>query len=75
MIFAGALSSMLWFFDSIFHWMWWIGMNAFAFTSVLLLLPIALFYRYLEDRRAYQAVACAVVLALNHMVHPYCFMV
>lgn len=72
---ACALASLLWFFDSFSHWCWWIGMVAYAIAGYLGLLPLALFYRWLRDRRAWQAVACALALALAHLVHPYMFVI
>ncbi|MEZ4383069.1 MAG: hypothetical protein R3A79_17210 [Nannocystaceae bacterium] len=70
---ASLLAVLLWWFDAWFHWCWWIGMVAYAAASVLALLPLALFYRFTEDRRPRQAVACAVALALTLLVHPYAF--
>ena len=72
---ASAMASLLWFFDSFSHWCWWIGMVAYAFASYLCLLPLALFYRWLHDRRPWQAIAAALSLGLVHLVHPYSFFV
>jgi uncharacterized membrane protein len=72
---AAALASLLWFFDSFAHWCWWIGMVAYALAGYLSLLPLALFYRWLRDRRAWQAVAAGLALGLAHLVHPYTFVV
>ncbi len=72
---AAAMASLLWFFDGFAHWCWWVGMVAYAFASYLCLLPMALFYRWLDDRRPWQAVATAVMLGLCHLVHPYSFFI
>ncbi len=72
-LWAAFLASLLWFFDSFAHWCWWIGMVAYAICGYLCLLPLALFYRWLRDRRPAQAIACAVALAVAHLVHPYHF--
>jgi uncharacterized membrane protein len=72
---ATGMGSLLWFFDSFSHWCWWVGMVAYAFASYLCLLPLALFWRWLRDRRAWQAAATAATLALAHQVHPYCFLI
>jgi hypothetical protein len=72
---AAWFSSLGWFFDSFAHWCWWIGMVAYAFASYLCLLPLALFYRWLQDRRAWQAVAAGLTLGLVHLVHPYSFFI
>mgnify|MGYP000305904050 CR=1 FL=1 len=72
---AAAMASLLWFFDSFSHWCWWVGMVAYGFASYLCLLPLALFYRWLQDRKAWQAAATAVTLGLVHLVHPYSFFI
>lgn len=72
---AAGFASLLWFFDSFAHWCWWIGMVAYAVCGYLCLLPLALFYRWLRDRRASQALAAGLALGLAHLVHPYTFAV
>ena len=72
---AAGMGSLLWYFDSFAHWCWWIGMTAYAFASYLCLLPLALFYRWLHDRRPWQALATGLALGLVHLVHPYSFFV
>jgi len=72
---AAGMGSLLWYFDSFAHWCWWVGMTAYAFASYLCLLPLALFYRWLRDRRAWQAAAAGLSLGLVHLVHPYSFFV
>ncbi len=70
---AAALGSALWFFDSYLHWIWWVGTLAFAFASYFYLLPLALFYRFCEERRAHHAALCALTLGIAHLIHPYTF--
>ena len=72
---AAAMASLLWFFDSFSHWCWWVGMVAYGLASYLCLLPLALFYRWLHDRRPWQAVATAAALGVVHLVHPYSFVI
>ena len=72
---AAALASALWWFDAWLHWCWWIGMVAYAAASYLALVPLGLFYRYTEERRAGQAIAAALTLALCHLIHPYSFFI
>lgn len=72
---AAWLASLLWFFDSFSHWCWWIGMVAYALAAYLCLLPLALFNRWLRERKAWQALACALALGLAHLVHPYTFLI
>ncbi|HEY8379552.1 MAG TPA: hypothetical protein VIK91_23830, partial [Nannocystis sp.] len=74
-LWAAFFASLLWFFDSFAHWCWWIGMVAYAFAAYLALLPLALFYRWLRDRRAWQALAAGLSLGLCHLVHPYTFFI
>jgi hypothetical protein len=70
---ASAMASSLWFFDSFAHWVWWIGMTSYAAASVFWLLPLALFHRFMESRRASQAVGCGLLLGIAHLLHPYSF--
>ncbi len=72
-LFAAALGSALWFFDSFSHWVWFVGMVSYGFASYLALLPLALFYRYLERPRAWSAIGCALLLGVAHLIHPYTF--
>jgi hypothetical protein len=70
---AAAFSVLLWWFDSWMHWCWYVGMTAYDFATYLWLLPMALFHRWCEERRAWQAVGVALLMATLHMVHPYTF--
>lgn len=70
---AAAGASAFWFFDSFVHWCWWIGMVEYDFAGYLFLLPLGLFYRFVEERRVWQAVASGLSLGLCLLVHPYTF--
>ncbi|HEX7480811.1 MAG TPA: hypothetical protein VF331_23620 [Polyangiales bacterium] len=72
---SAALGSALWFFDSYMHWIWWVGTLAFAFASYFYLLPLALFYRFCQERRARHALLCALTMGIAHWIHPYTFFV
>ncbi|MEZ4453565.1 MAG: hypothetical protein R3B09_29185 [Nannocystaceae bacterium] len=72
---AAAMASALWWFDSWFHWCWWVGMIAYAGAAYFALLPLALFDRYCADRRAWQAIGCGAALGLAHLLHPYSFFI
>ncbi len=72
---ATAMASLLWYFDSFAHWCWWVGMTAYAFASYLCLLPLALFYRWLQTRSPWLALATGLTLGLTHLVHPYSFFI
>jgi hypothetical protein len=72
-VLAGAMASLLWFFDSWAHWTWWIGMVSYAFASVAFLVPLALFDRFVTRRSRAAGVAFVPVLALCHLLHPYSF--
>jgi hypothetical protein len=72
---ATAMASMLWFFDSFAHWCWWVGMVAYGITGYFCLLPLALFYRWLRDRKVWQGLAAGASLALAHQIHPYSFLI
>lgn len=45
---AMVMGSLLWFFDSFLHFCWIGGMVAYAVASYLFLLPLALFYRFIQ---------------------------
>ena len=78
-----ALAIGLWSFDSFTHWMWFIGTVSYVLVAYYALLPLALFYRWLErgpDRRRDPlglglAAATALSLALGHLLHPYLFFI
>ncbi|MCA9714029.1 MAG: hypothetical protein KC468_04955, partial [Myxococcales bacterium] len=72
---AATAGSTLWFFDSFAHWCWVVGMVSYAFASYLVVLALALFYRYTEQFRPAHGVGAAVTLALAHLVHPYSFFI
>ncbi|MDD9969852.1 MAG: hypothetical protein OXR73_26635 [Myxococcales bacterium] len=72
---AGGLASMLWNFDSFARWLWWVGMNAFAYGAVLLLLPLSMFVRMASRPTAPWAIATGIALGLCHLVHPFVFFV
>jgi hypothetical protein len=63
----------IWYFDGFVHWAWWEGMVAYSFAAYLCLLPLGLFYRYLKDRRWWQALLLGLVLGAAHLIHPYVF--
>ncbi|NVB42380.1 hypothetical protein G6O69_31445 [Pseudenhygromyxa sp. WMMC2535] len=72
---AAGLGVALWFFDSFTHWMWFIGTISYSLVAFYALLPLALFYRWIEDRRAIFALGCAAAMAVGHLIHPYIFFV
>ena len=72
---SAGLAVLLWFYDSWQHWEWYIGMVAYAFASYWALLPLAAFYRWCHERKAWQAALAGVTLALAHLLHPYSFFI
>lgn len=70
-----VLGSFCWFFDSFAHFLWWVGMISFCLSAVLALLTVALFYRWLIDRRPVFLVLMGGLLGLIHTLHPYSFFV
>lgn len=68
---ATLLWVVLWWFDSFFHWAWWVGMISWALASCLIVLVVALLYRATEDhdRRCYAALIG--VLPVLALVHPF----
>lgn len=74
-VLAAAMSSALWLFDSYAHWFWWIGTVAYIFAAYFYLLPLALFYRFAQDRKLWRALPVAALMTLAHLLHPYTFFV
>jgi hypothetical protein len=72
---AAAMGSWLWFFDSFFHWMWFVGMVSYAFAAYLFLLPLALFSRWEQAGGAFRAALVAPSLGAVLLVHPYSFFI
>ncbi|MCA9654140.1 MAG: hypothetical protein H6712_22690 [Myxococcales bacterium] len=72
---AAAFAVLYWFFDSWNHWEWFVGMIAYAIAGYLFLLPLSAFYRWTRERRPWQALVCALTMALAHQVHPYTFFI
>jgi hypothetical protein len=72
---AAFFGSLLWFFDSFNHWAWWVGMVAYGSAGYFVVVPMACFYRFVQDRKLRHAIASAVLLALAHLNHPYSFFV
>jgi hypothetical protein len=70
-----GLAILLWGFDSFTRWMWFIGTVSYVFVAYFALLPLALFHRWIEDRKPKFALGCAVSLAFAHLVHPYVFFI
>ena len=72
---AASLGSLIYLFDSGCRWAAWVGMICWGMASYLAVLALALFWRWLEERRAPLLVALTFVLVGVHMVHPYVFFV
>ncbi len=70
-----GLAILLWGFDSFTRWMWFIGTVSYVFVAYFALLPLALFHRWIEDRKPMFALGCALSLAFAHLVHPYVFFI
>lgn len=70
-----GLAILLWAFDSLTRWLWFIGTVSYVFVAYFALLPLALFYRWIEDRRPIYALACGFCMALGHLLHPYLFFI
>lgn len=72
---AALFASLFWFFDSFTHWCWYIGMVEYDFSAYLCLIPLGLFYRFVVERRVWQAIAAALSLGAVLTVHPYTFVI
>lgn len=72
---AVGLASACWFFDAFSHWVFWVGMVSYGFAAYAAMLPLALFFRYLDDKKPSQIVLVALLLAAQHHLHPYSFFI
>jgi hypothetical protein len=70
---AAAMTSALWFFDSLFHWLWFIGMVSWAGASCLAVLILGLFLRMLDSSSLKVGVSCILGLSIGLLIHPYTF--
>lgn len=70
---ATLLGSLCWYFDAFSHWVFWVGMISYGFASYLVMLPVALFYRFTTDRKRWLLAPVAVLLIAIHHLHPYSF--
>ena len=72
---AALMASMVWNFDSMTRWAWWVGMISYGMAAALAPLAFALLYRYLEEGRLRHVLWLWVVLPVVHLIHPYAFVV
>jgi len=72
---AAWLASMLWFFDALAHWCFYVGMIAWGSAAYAVLLPLALMYRFSQTRRLRVLAALFPVMVVVHHLHPYAFVV
>jgi hypothetical protein len=83
---VAGLWVLLWFFDSMLHWLWFCGMISWAAVTQLVVLEIALVYRTLDDvrrggaparegpgalREALRWLGLAALTALLALMHPF----
>ncbi|HEX7672497.1 MAG TPA: hypothetical protein VF395_23045 [Polyangiaceae bacterium] len=61
----------LWYFDSLLHWFWYVGMISWGAASTLTVLVVALMYRALEGRKPATYAGLVVTAALVTLVHPF----
>jgi hypothetical protein len=72
---ASALSVLfwvvLWYFDSLLHWFWYVGMISWAAASYLGLFVVALMYRATARHHLATYVGLGLVAALVTLMHPF----
>ena len=68
---AVLLWVLLWFFDSLTHWIWYCGMISWAAGCCLALLLVALVYRTVERGPTWLWILVALLSALLVTVHPF----
>ncbi len=66
-----ALWISMWFFDSLLHWCWWVGMISWSADCYLAVLYIALLHGALEDRKPWQFGLLALLGAVLTLIHPF----
>lgn len=62
---------LLWYFDSLLHWTWWIGMISWSFAAYGAVLFVALLHRALEERRTRWFAALVGLAPVLAIVHPF----
>ncbi len=72
---AALLASLIWYFDALSHWCFYVGMISWGSASYLAMLPIGLFYRWVRKRNTWLLVALFPLMALLHHLHAYIFFV
>jgi hypothetical protein len=72
---ASALSVLfwvvLWYFDSLLHWFWYVGMISWAAASYLGLLVVALMYRATARHHPATYLGLGLVATLVTLMHPF----
>ncbi|MBK7579917.1 MAG: hypothetical protein IPI67_06885 [Myxococcales bacterium] len=66
-----ALWILLWYFDSLLHWTWWIGMISWSFAAYGAVLFVALFHRALEEHETKWFAALVALTPALAIVHPF----
>jgi hypothetical protein len=61
----------LWYFDSLLHWFWYVGMISWSAASYLGVLVVGLMYRAVAQRKPATYVALGLTAALVTLVHPF----
>ncbi len=73
--YAAALTVMfwvvLWYFDSLLHWCWFVGMISWSAASYSIVLAVALLYRAGRSHRTGTYVALGAVAAAGTLIHPF----
>ncbi|MCA9666018.1 MAG: hypothetical protein KC503_10535 [Myxococcales bacterium] len=67
-----VLWSMLWYFDSFVHWVWFCGMISWALASQLGIVALGLLYRSLEEKtKKRYIIGLALVTSFLALHHPF----
>jgi hypothetical protein len=74
-VFAAWACSLLWFFDSFAHWVWWVGMVEYGIGTCFAIVPMALFQRFVARPGALLAASTALALGVALILHPYAFFI
>lgn len=69
--FVALVWVVLWYFDSLLHWCWYVGMISWGAASYLAVLVVALMYRAVRDHAPLAYAGLAVFAAAITLIHPF----
>ncbi len=68
---SSLLWVLLWYFDSLLHWCWYVGMISWVGAALFAVLVVALTYRAIESKRLGHYVLLGFATAVLCLTHPF----